>query len=252
MNNDLDLLDLDDGMPLDDGLPVNTPFANHPRPKKPFLLVSVGIAVIVLASYIIISTLGDSASSTMEVNLDAPEIVVDGADEVSLDSVVADVAAEPVVVEKNIVVPVKPVAPAKPAVAKTAPKPVAVVGSPVRVIEDRKEVVFQPAAQPKAAPKAAAKPVVKKVAPKPVVAPKGDWYVQFGSYSTRALAESAQRQMLSKNAALFANKQFVILAAVLKNGTTTYRLRIPFVNSGDANSFCKTAKGQSVDCYVAK
>jgi cell division septation protein DedD len=87
------------------------------------------------------------------------------------------------------------------------------------------------------------------VSDKPVA---GAWYVQFGSYSSRALAEGAQRQMQKAHQGLFAGKQFVILAAQLKDGKTTYRLRVAFKNANDANGFCRNAKSDGLDCYVAK
>ncbi len=256
MNDDnLDLLDLDDS--TSDALPDAPAFA-APRPKKPWLLMALGLLVIVLATYIIIRTIGGDSSSSIEVDLDAPAVVVDG-DGVPVPDLT--VPAQPVNVAPA------PVAPAPQPTPQPAPQPVvapapvatdASVGTPVRVVADRKEVVFNPdkpaAQKPAAKPakKSAAKPAAKKPAPKPQVAPKGAWYVQFGSYSTRALAESAQRQISGAHKGLFAGKQFVILAAVLPNGTTTYRLRIAFANSSDANGFCRNAKSDGLDCYVAK
>ena len=250
MNDDnLDLLDLDDGASMDT-LPEVTPFAT-PRPKKPWLLLTVGLVVIVLATYVIIRTVGGTSSSAIEVDLDAPAIVVDG-------------APAP---EMNVMPPApKPAAqPAPQPVAQPKPQPVAqpqpvqtTPGVPVRVVEDRKEVTFNPTAKPvakpvakpaaKPAPKPAAKPAVKKTA---TAAPAGSWYVQFGSYSTRALAENAQRQMRNAHPSLFAGQQFVILAAQVK-GATTYRLRVAFKTANDANGFCRNAKSDGLDCYVAK
>ena len=263
MNNDdnLDLLDLDDNASLDT-LPDAAPYA-APRPKKPWLLLALGLLVIVLATYIIIRTIGGDSSSSIDVDLDAPAVIVDGTQQPMPD---INVPAQPVNVAP--VAPVQELPKPKPQpVVKPEPQPVAPVveqsvGTPVRVIEDRKDVVFnpekpvqkQPTAKPAAKPvvKPAAKPAAKKAAPKQNVAPKGSWYVQFGSYSTRALAESAQRQITAAHRGLFAGKQFVILAAVLPNGTTTYRLRIAFANSGEANGFCQNAKSDGLDCYVAK
>lgn len=248
MNDDnLDLLDLDDGASMDT-LPDAAPFV-APRPKKPWLLLSVGLAVIILATYVIIRTVSDNSSTSMQVDLDAPAIVVDGA----------------VAEDMNVMPPVpqpQPVAQPKP---QPKPQPVvqaqpvqATPGVPVRVVEERKEVKFNPTAKPvekpvvkpkpKPQPKPAAKPVVKKQA----AAPAGAWYVQFGSYSTRALAENAQRQMRNAHPSLFQGQQFVILAAQLKNGTTTYRLRVAFKTANDANGFCRNAKSDGLDCYVAK
>lgn len=258
MNNDdnLDLLDLDDNASLDT-LPDAAPFA-APRPKKPWLLMALGVLVIVLATYIIIRTIGGDSSSSIEVDLDAPAIIVDGAGEPIPD---INVPAQPVNAAPAAPVQELPKPKPQPVVKpepQVKPAPVEPVGTPVRVIEDRKEVVFNPEkpAIKKSVAKQASKPVAKsaakKAAPKAQVAPKGSWYVQFGSYSTRALAESAQRQITAAHKSLFAGRQFVILAAVLPNGTTTYRLRIAFANSSAANGFCQNAKSDGLDCYVAK
>ena len=76
-DNNLDLLDLDDAESVDT-LPEVPVFA-APRPKKPWLLLSLGVVIIVLASYIIIRSIGGESSSSIEVDLDAPVMVVDGA-----------------------------------------------------------------------------------------------------------------------------------------------------------------------------
>ena len=262
-DNSLDLLDLDDNGAMDT-LPDATPFV-APRPKKPWLLLSVGLVVIVLATYVIIRAIGDESSSSIEVDLDAP-VVVDagqGAD-MNVMPPVQPVQAQP----QPVQVKSQPVAQPQPKPQPVVqPQPVAAtVGVPVRVIEERKEVRFNPAAeskpvaQPKPAVKPAAKPVAKaaaKPATKPVAKTvakpvAGAWYVQFGSYSTRALAESAQRQIQNAHKSLFDGQQFVILAAQLKDGKTTYRLRVAFKTAADANGFCRNAKSDGLDCYVAK
>ena len=262
-DNSLDLLDLDDNGAMDT-LPDATPFV-APRPKKPWLLLSVGLVVIVLATYVIIRAIGDESSSSIEVDLDAP-VVVDagqGAD-MNVMPPVQPVQAQP----QPVQVKPQPVAQPQPKPQLVVqPQPVAATaGVPVRVIEERKEVRFNPAAeskpvaQPKPAAKPAAKPVAKaaaKPAAKPVAKTvakpvAGAWYVQFGSYSTRALAESAQRQIQNAHKSLFDGQQFVILAAQLKDGKTTYRLRVAFKTAADANGFCRNAKSDGLDCYVAK
>jgi cell division protein FtsN len=160
------------------------------------------------------------------------------------------------------------VKPAPQPVVQPQPQPVATTaGVPVRVVEERKEVKFNPVAEtkPVAKPKPEQAKTVAKTASKPAAkpAPKpvtqtvskpvvGAWYVQFGSYSTRALAESAQRQIQNAHKSLFQGHQFVILAAQLKDGKTTYRLRIAFKSASDANGFCRNAKSDGLDCYVAK
>jgi len=264
MNDDknLDLLDLDDDATMD-ALPDAAPFVT-PRPRKPWLLLGLGVVVIILATYIIVRTIGGDSASTIDVDLDVPAVVVDGNNSVDVKPAApAQPAAQPVVTvnaspdAKNQPAPV-----ANPA-APTAQPDAATPGVPVRVIEERRNVTFNPdkadapkpveAKQPSPAKKAtAAKSAPKKTVTKQQVAPKGSWYVQFGSYSTRALAERAERQIRNAHSGLFAGRQFVILAAQLPNGTTTYRLRIAFSNANDANGFCRNAKSDGLDCYVAK
>ena len=249
-DNNLDLLDLDDNDTMDT-LPEVPAFV-APRPKKPWLLLTVGVMIIVLASYIIIRSVSDETSSSIEVDLDAPVMVVDG-EGAPVDMNVMPQpkpVVQPAVQPKPTPAEVKPVA--QP-VAQPQPEPVA---APVRVIEDRKEVKFEPAkvaqpakpvvAKPKAKPQP--KPAVKKTAPASVFS----WYAQLGSYSTRALAEAGQRKLAASHASLFSGQKFVILAAQLKNGTTTYRLRVGFNSSADANSFCRNAKADGLECYVTK
>ena len=244
-DNNLDLLDLDDNDTMDT-LPEVPAFA-VPRPKKPWLLLTLGVLVIVLASYIIIRSIGTDSSSAIEVDLDAPVVTMD-AGNVPVDmNVMPAPKPAPVAVQPEQ----KPVEQPQPQpVPVVAPKPQPEVSAPVRVVEDRKEVKFEPAkaSQPRPAvksqPKAAAKP--RKVAP------VSSWYVQFGSYSTRALANAAQTKIKNAHQSLFSDKQFVVLAAQLKNGTTTYRLRVGFNSSAEANGFCRNAKADGLECYVTK
>lgn len=255
-NNNLDLLDLDDDTSTVDTLPEAAPFA-APRSKKPWLLLGIGVVVIILATYIIVRTVGGNSSSSIDVDLDAPEVVVDGADTIDVPQPAPDVAP-------SDAAPAQPVQVAPAPTPAPQPKPVAApvqetAGVPVRVVEDRKAVTFnpdKPVAKQPVAKKPATKKPVQKAAPKKTVkqqiAPAhGGWYVQFGSYSTRALAENAQRQIQRGHQNLFAGKQFVILAAQVKGGTI-YRLRIAFANAAAANGFCRNAKSDGLDCYVAK
>ncbi len=257
----LDLLDLEDNNEAD-VLPEATPFS-APRPKRPWLLMGLGIAVIALATWIIIARVGGDSGTTVSVDLDAPVVV-------------ADVPPAPV---DNLNVPPKPVegapvpqqmpvqqpAPVPQPVANPQPmpkpvdvKPVESDGKPIRVIEDRKEVVFNPD-KPAVAPKPVAKPQQPKKITAPINKPKtsvatainGSVYVQFGSYSTRELAQAAESKIRSAHQNLFNGKQFVILAAEVK-GKTTYRLRIAFNSANDANGFCRNAKSDGLDCYVTK
>ena len=266
-DNNLDLLDLDDDTPVET-LPETTPFA-APRPRKPWLLMGLGLVVIILATYIIIRTIGSDSSKSVEINLDDTPAVVIGSDSVDVPNDVLNVPVKPVQVEpvptpKPMPVP-QPVVQPAPAPA-SAPKPVVENnGVPVRVVADRRDVTFNPekpvVEQPKPVAKPAPKPATQsapaskpaqKPAPKAAMAPSGSWYVQFGSYSSRALAESAERQIITGHKSLFEGRQFVILAAQLPNGKTTYRLRVAFTTSNDANGFCRNAKSDGLDCYVAK
>lgn len=267
-DNTMDLLDLDDGASMD-ALPDAAPFV-APRPKKPWLLLGIGLLIIILAVYIIVRTIGGNDTSSMDVDLDAPTIVVDGGNDVVPMDVNpnpvrpdvmppapgATVPPQPQLIGSGM--PVPPPAPVAQPAPQPAPAPVAAPandmgGVPTRVVEDRKAVSFNPD-KPVAKPKTAAKKPTPapKPAPKKVAAQNGGWYVQFGSYSTRALAEAAQRQMRNAHSALFQGKQFVILAAQMPNGQTLYRLRIAFATSSDANGFCRNAKSDGLDCYVAK
>ncbi len=241
-DNNLDLLDLDDTDTMDT-LPDAVPFA-APRPKKPWLLLGVGLAVIVLATYVIVSVIsGDDSSSAIDVDLDVPAVVVDGA------GAPLDMNVMPPVKTESVNVAVPQPAP-QPVVQPVVQPEVQSAGVPVRVVEERKEVVFNPNAQQA---KPAPKPVAKKPASKPVVKPvTANWYVQLASYSTRALAESGQRQIQNAHKSLFAGQQFVILAAQMKDGTTKYRLRVAFNTSKEANGFCRNAKADGLDCYVTK
>lgn len=231
----LDLLDLEQDNEVD-ALPEATPFS-VPRPKKPWLLMGMGLVIIVLAVWIIIAKVGSDSSSVVTVDLDAP--------------VIEEVKPAPM---PDLKVPPKPVEAVKPApvpAPEPVVKPVESEGVPVRVIEDRKEVTFNPDKKP--AVKPAAKPAAIKPAAKPAAKPAstGSIYVQFGSYSTRALAQAAEGKIRAAHPGLFSGKQFVILAAEVK-GSTAYRLRVAFNSANDANGFCRNAKSDGLDCYVTK
>ena len=261
-NTNLDLLDLDGD--ASDSLP-EVAFAS-PRPKKPWLLLGIGLVVIALATYVIVRTVGGNSFSTMEIDLDTePQVIVDGG-RAPMPPVKPDVNPQPLPVPAAPVhepeAQPKPI-PQPPVQRPSTVKPVQDVDteSNVRVVEDRRDVVFNPnkVEQKSNTVKPVTKPVMQKNESKPVskpvakVATSGaSWYVQFGSYSSRSAADSAGQKMRAEHNNLFLGKQFVVLASVLKDGRTTYRLRVAFNNSSDANGFCRNAKSDGLDCYVAK
>ncbi len=245
-DQELDLLDLEEDASSVDALPEAAPFTS-PRPKKPWLLMGLGVAIIILATWIIIARVSSDSGTTVNIDLDAP---VQKVEEVQQPVADLNVPSKPVEVapksEPKAAEPVKE--------APVAEKPVETNGAPVRVVNDRKEVTFNPDKESKPV----AKPVVKaatkpapKAAPKPVATSNGSVYVQFGSYGTRAAAQNAEKKLRASHSSLFSGKQFVILAANVK-GQTTYRLRVAFQNSNDANGFCRNAKSDGLDCYVTK
>ena len=252
----LDLLDLEDTNEVD-ALPEATPFSS-PHPKKPWLLMGLGVAIIVLATWIIVAKIGGDSGTSVNIDLDVPVESVDKPAEPVADLNVpprhVDGMPPPPAGMQQPPMPPVPVEKPAPVERPAIMVPVAESGTPVRVIEDRKEVTFNP---DKPAPQ---KPVAKKQATKKAVAPvkkststasNGNIYVQFGSYSTRAAAQSAEKKIRASHSNLFGGKQFVILAAQV-NGKTIYRLRIAFNSANEANGFCRNAKSDGLDCYVTK
>lgn len=269
MNTDqeenLDLLDLEsEGS---DSLPEAAPFSS-PRPKRPWLLMGLGLAIIALASWIIIAHVVDDSGTTVSVDLDTPTTSVNlppaPMPDLRVPPKPVDVVPQPM--ERPQPVPMERPVPMEQPQPVPQPKPVDVKPvepeiAPVRVVPDRQNVTFNP-------DRAESKPVEKPVAvqqPKPqkkitpsvtkpkktVAATNGGVYVQFGSYSTRELAQAAEHKIRAAHQNLFTGKQFVILAAEV-NGKTTYRLRVAFTSTNDANGFCRNAKSDGLDCYVTK
>ena len=254
--DNLDLLDLEDSNEVDT-LPEATPFSSA-RPKKPWLLMGLGIAIIVLATWIIVAKIGGDSGTSVSVDLDTPVENVEPAPvaDLNVPAKPVDFPPAPNKIVENVQVAPEPVPQPVPVVVFPEQKPAEVKpvesdGVPVRVVNDRKEVTFNPD-RPAPKKKPGAKPAKKPApAPKPVASSKGSIYVQFGSYSTRAAAQAAEQKFRAAHSNLFVGKQFVILAAQVK-GQTTYRLRIAFQNSNEANGFCRNAKSDGLDCYVAK
>ncbi len=245
-DENLDLLDLEDDNEVD-VLPEATPFS-APRPKRPWLLMGLGLAIVVLATWIVIERVGGDSSSSASFDLDAPVEKVEVPSEPVAD---LNVPAKPVKVETQLKTE-------KIVQKQVEAKPVESNGNPVRVVEDRKEVTFnpdkpatKPAVQKATTQKKISAPATVKKTTTQVAASTGSIYVQFGSYSTRELAKAAEQKIRNAHPSLFNGKQFVILAAEVK-GQTIYRLRVPFHSASEANGFCRNAKSDGLDCYVAK
>ena len=133
MNNQeekLDLLDLEDDNEVD-VLPEATPFS-APRPKRPWLLLGLGVAIVILATWIVIMRVGGDSSNSVKVDLDAPVEKV-------------EVPSAPVA---DLKVPEKTGTRQNAENVQQKPaeivKPVESDGNPVRVVEDRKEITFNP------------------------------------------------------------------------------------------------------------
>ncbi|MDR0803896.1 MAG: SPOR domain-containing protein [Rickettsiales bacterium] len=232
--DDLELLELEDDSDIEQL--GGDPFAS-PRPRRPWLFIGLGVLIIAMAVFIILRVVGTGSRDSLDIDLDAPVVessvpaAGDGFTE-SADRVINGQADSVAVAPKKEV---------------HAPAPVQET-APVREITDRAEVKFDSA---KKSASSKPKPVAAPAKPAAAAATAA-YYVQFGSYSTRALAESAQKKIRANHANLFSGKQFVVLSAVLPNGTTTYRLRVGFKTVEDANGFCRNAKSDGLECYITK
>lgn len=233
-DNNVDLLDLNDDLPELDG---SDPFAAPEcRSKNIWKLAIIGVLALAVAAYVVVKLTGNNSANNsgavIMLNPDVPEVVTP-ADDAAAQSVDA----------------------AQPADASDPD------GLPQKVIEDRKDVEFNPDAgnivvsKPKPLPvadkpaaKPAQKPVAKPAAPK--TAAKGAWSVQVGSLSSRAAAEREQKNLQAKHSGLFSGRSFAIQSANV-GGTAVYRLRVAgFATGNEANSFCSRAKTSGINCYA--
>ena len=258
----LDLLDLDDEIDLPE-LPEDGALTCN-RPRRPWLLFGAALIVIILATYIIVRIVMHSAQNdSVEVDLNTPQ-----------QQPTTEQAAEQPQQPQTQPATTDFAAGADKVIAGQPQQPAAAV--PVRVVEERKDVVFKsdapsapakvaskveppkprPVAKSVQAPtptKSVAEKTVSKTIAKPQTATKtSGFYVQFGSYATRSSAEVSKKRLQATHSNLFAGHSFIIQKAVLPDGKTTYRLRIGFASSQDANGFCRNAKSDGLDCYVAK
>ncbi|MDR1027646.1 MAG: SPOR domain-containing protein [Rickettsiales bacterium] len=217
-------------------LPDDNPFEEE-KSKKPWLLAGIGLVAVTLVIVVVLKlTMGgkDDAAGLIEIPIE--------------QTAGQGVHPEPDFADKA-----------------AGPEEIQPIGMPERLVEKRPDVEFNPdkpsVARPKprpiketAKPATATKPAAAKPAAVAQTAPKsGTWSVQVGSYPTRAAAEKGQREITAAHKSVFSGKSFAILAAVLPNGTTTYRLRVVnFQTSNAASQFCNNAKSDGVNCYVAK
>jgi cell division septation protein DedD len=239
-NKNLDLLDLEDENGVLPELPEANPFECQ-RPRRPLLLFALGVLVIVLATYIIVSVIRNQNEDDVDISLDIP---------------VAEQTTS-----ANAPDYVMPANKTDTDAADAAATHDADQGAPSRTVGDRKIVEFNPNAAPKVEmpkPRPVSKPGPRRHKPvakpaAPHAAASGGWHVQFASLSTRSAAETSAARMKREHPSLLSGYQFVILAAELPNGATTYRVRIGgFGNSSEANNFCRNAQSDGLECYVTK
>ncbi|MDR3208605.1 MAG: SPOR domain-containing protein [Rickettsiales bacterium] len=230
-----DLLEQEEVLDFDDDtlpeLPDDNPFDSGAS-KRPWILAGIGLVAVTLVVVVVLKlTTGGKDSGLIELPIE--QVVTE---DVPTNDFVEDA--------KKLV-----------AVDADADKP---VGMPERIVDNRKDVTFDPD-----------KPVVQKPRPRPIDRPAkpvaskpsgtaqkpvaGGFAVQVGSYATRTAAESGQRKLQAAHRSLFEGHNFVILSAVLPNGQTTYRLRVVgFGDSHSASGFCRNAQSDGVSCYVTK
>ncbi|MCL2629137.1 MAG: SPOR domain-containing protein [Alphaproteobacteria bacterium] len=220
-DNNIDLLDLNDDLPLPD-LDGSDPFASESKSKNIWKLALIGGLALVAAGYVVYKLAGKTAAPRDEI----AAIVLE-----NTDAPIVEDAAEPAAVQ---------------------PDP---DGLNQRVVEDRKDVKFDPAAgnvnvtRPRPLPAAGTPARATNPAPRP--AAQGKWSAQVGSLSTRAAAEREQKNLTNNHRELFSNRAVTVVPATLPGGNQTFRLRVSgFSTGGDANAFCQRAKTRGINCYA--
>jgi len=221
--------------------------------KKPWLVVALGVIAVTLVAVVLIRFM--TGGAPRPAGPETVEIVIDG------ERISIEVPADDFVDEANRLVE-----------TPTRERP---AGMPDRVVESRQPVTFdpdkpvvqrpaaaparpaprpaQPAAQqrpnqPAAGPARAAQPAA---APRPAPTPTGVWMAQVGSYNTRAAAETGQRQLSGRP--VFQGRNFVILQAVMPDGGTVHRLRVPgFQTSHAAEAFCREVRAAGQGCFATR
>lgn len=121
----------------------------------------------------------------------------------------------------------------------------------------KKEEIAKPAPTPTPAPTIAVqKPpaqsiaVVKPAVAKPAPA-TGNYKIQLGAFQSETEAKTIWQKTSSKNADILAGKSYVIVKAVLTNGTY-YRLRASgFASADAAKAACVTLASRKQPCFFA-
>ncbi|MDR0319460.1 MAG: SPOR domain-containing protein [Rickettsiales bacterium] len=217
-DNNIDLLDLNDDLPeLDSCGPFSS---NQNKGGNLWKLLLVGGLALVAAGYVVYKLAGKSGSRD-----EVAAIVLENSDENAPDTadMVDAVNADP-------------------------------DGLSQRVIEDRKDVKFNPDAGNISVSKPKPMPSSNKAktgsAPKATAA-TGKWSAQVGSFSNRASAEREQKHLQTHFKDLFSGKTISIISATLPNGSAAFRLRVPNFSTGaEANAFCQRAAGRGLNCYA--
>lgn len=241
-----DVLEFDDDVLPE--LPDDNPFEDA-HARRPWLLIGIGVVTVAMVVAIVLKlTVGrDTSDNVIEIPVEtvgatteqqandfaaqANKIVA--VDESQKAGKVQDMPERDIAARKPVVFD-----PDKPIVQRPKPRPIA------DVPESGKDRAPQQSSQK-------VREVVNSKSKMP--ATSGVWKVQVGSYNSRNSAEAAKRKMIANHKSLFEGRDFVVLSAVLPNGSTTYRLRVVgFSTSSDAAGFCRNAQSDGISCYVAK
>jgi hypothetical protein len=127
-----------------------------------------------------------------------------------------------------------------------APAPVAKKEIP---LEQGKEIPIVAGAPVKVPAEAA--PTKPAAAPAPVQQASGDFKVQLGAYGSQAEADSNWARINRKHSAVLAGKPYLVVKAVLPNGTY-YRLRASgFASPDAAKQACSKLSAQGQACFYA-
>ncbi len=229
--------------------------------KKPILLMSITIVLIILIIYVAMKITSNKSSDEAIVSLDPQAELVQEPETATTAPAFQIPTAENNFSEEaekllkpdespkmpqRVVQDIKPVEfnPNKPSVeSEVAPMPIKPASVEIPVVKPEKLKTEEP--EP-----SKIIPLKKQQRAALDSTPKG-WQVQLISLSDRSKIEAEQTRLLKKYPSLFNNREFAITQAKLSNGKMTNRLRVVgFSGRVSADSFCRSAKSQGVDCYT--